>query len=89
MRFSLVNEGSNGKNVNSQTWPGTPRRPSPRHPRPPEFFSQAYACLSHRMLCCSLVDLVALIVCGLFLPVKKGTVHGKTKQGEQHGKTKK
>ena len=36
LRFSLGNEGKDGKNLNSQTWPGTPRRPSPRHPRPPE-----------------------------------------------------
>ena len=34
--FSLGNEGKDGKNLNSQTWPGTPRRHSPRHPRPPE-----------------------------------------------------
>ena len=25
------------KNLSSQTWPGSPRRPSPRHPRPPDF----------------------------------------------------
>ena len=36
LRFSLGNEGNDDKNLNSQTWPGTPRRPSPRHPRPPE-----------------------------------------------------
>ena len=30
----LGNEGKDGKNRNSQTWPGTPRRPSSRHPRP-------------------------------------------------------
>ena len=35
LRFSLGNEGKDGKNLNSQTWPGTPRRPAPRHPRPP------------------------------------------------------
>ena len=35
LRFSLGNEGNDGKNLNSQTWPGTPRRPSPRHLRPP------------------------------------------------------
>ena len=35
LRFSLGNEGKDGKNLNSQTWLGTPRRPSPRHPRPP------------------------------------------------------
>ena len=29
LRFSLENEGKDGKNLNSQTWPGTPRRPSP------------------------------------------------------------
>ena len=34
LRFSLGNEGKDGKNLNSQTWPGTPRRPSSRHPRP-------------------------------------------------------
>ena len=26
-----------GKNLSSQTWPGSPRRPSPRHPGPPDF----------------------------------------------------
>ena len=31
LRFSLGNEGKDGKNLNSQTWPGSPRRPSPRH----------------------------------------------------------
>ena len=36
LRFSLGNEGKDGKNLNSQTWPGSPRRPSPRHPRPPD-----------------------------------------------------
>ena len=34
LRFSLGNEGKDGKNLNSQTWPETPRRPSSRHPRP-------------------------------------------------------
>ena len=34
LRFSLGNEGKDRKNLNSQTWPGTPRRPSSRHPRP-------------------------------------------------------
>ena len=34
LRFSLGNAGKDGKNLNSQTWPGTPRRPSSRHPRP-------------------------------------------------------
>ena len=34
--ISLGNEGKDSKNLNSQTWPGTPRRPSPRHPRPSE-----------------------------------------------------
>ena len=34
LRFSLGNEGKDGKNLNSQTWPGTPRRPSSRHPQP-------------------------------------------------------
>ena len=32
----LGNEGKDGKNLNSQTWPGSPRRPSPRHPQPPD-----------------------------------------------------
>ena len=36
LRFAMGNEGKHGKKLNSQTWPGTPRRPSPRHPRPPE-----------------------------------------------------
>ena len=36
LRFSLGNEGKDGKNLNSQTWLGTPRPPPPRHPRPPE-----------------------------------------------------
>ena len=35
LEFSLGNEGKEGRNLNSQTWPGSPRRPSPRHPRPP------------------------------------------------------
>ena len=34
LRFSLGNEGRDGKNLNSQTWPGTTRRPSPRHLQP-------------------------------------------------------
>ena len=34
--ISLGNEGKDGKNLSSQTWPGSPRRPSPRHPRPPD-----------------------------------------------------
>ena len=36
LRFSLGNEGKDSTYLNSQTWPGTPRRPSPRHPRPSE-----------------------------------------------------
>ena len=36
LRFSLENEGKDGKNLNSQTLPESPRRPSPRHPRPPD-----------------------------------------------------
>ena len=36
LRFSLGDEGKDGKNLNSQTWPGTPRPPSSRHPRPLE-----------------------------------------------------
>ena len=36
LRFSLGNEGEDGERLNSQTWPGTPRRPSSRHPRPPD-----------------------------------------------------
>ena len=43
LRFALGNQGKDGKNLDSQSWPGTPRRPSPRHPRPPEprsFYSQ-------------------------------------------------
>ena len=32
LQFSLGNEGKDGKNLNSQTWPGTPR-----HPRPPDW----------------------------------------------------
>ena len=36
LRFSLGNKGKDSKNMNSQTWPGTPRRPSSRHPRPSE-----------------------------------------------------
>ena len=31
LRLSLGDEGKDSKNLNSQTWPGTPRRPSPRH----------------------------------------------------------
>ena len=36
LRFSLVGEGKEGKNLSSQTWPGNSRRPSPRHLRPPD-----------------------------------------------------
>ena len=36
LRFSLRNKGKSGKNLSSPTWPGSPRRPSPRHPRPPD-----------------------------------------------------
>ena len=36
MQFSLGNEGKDGRNLSSQTWLGSPRRPSPRHPRPLE-----------------------------------------------------
>ena len=36
LRFSVGNEGKDGKILSSQTWPGSPRRPSPRRPRPPE-----------------------------------------------------
>ena len=32
LRFCPGNEGKDGKNLNTQTWPGSPRRPSPRHP---------------------------------------------------------
>ena len=35
--FSPGNEGKDGKNLTSQTCPGSPRRPSPRHPRPPDW----------------------------------------------------
>ena len=35
-QFFLRNEGKDRKNLNSQTLLGTPRRPSPRHPRPPD-----------------------------------------------------
>ena len=37
-RFYLGNEGKGGKNLSSQTWPGSSRRrrSSPRYPRPPE-----------------------------------------------------
>ena len=52
-------------------------------------FSQAHSYLSHWMLCCSLVALLALILCeGLFLPMRKGAVRGKTNQGEQGGEPK-
>ena len=36
LRFSLEYEGKDGENLNSQTWPGTPRRPSSRHPQLPD-----------------------------------------------------
>ena len=42
LRYSPGNEGKDGKNLSSQTWPGTPRRPSPRHLRPPEWNSKQY-----------------------------------------------
>ena len=35
-QFSLGNEGKEGQSLSSQTWPGSPRRPSPRYPRPPD-----------------------------------------------------
>ena len=35
-QFSLGNEGKDSNNLNSQTWPGSPRRPSSRHPLPPD-----------------------------------------------------
>ena len=38
LRFSLGIQGKDGRNLNSHTWSGTPRRPSPRHPRPPEVY---------------------------------------------------
>ena len=50
LRFSLGNEGKGGKNLNSQTWPGTPRRPSPRHPRPPELTLSCHILLLHTPL---------------------------------------
>ena len=34
LRFFLGNEGNDGKNLSSQTWPGSPTRPPCRHPRP-------------------------------------------------------
>ena len=37
LQVSPGNEGKDGGNLNSQTWLGTPRRPSSRHPRPPEW----------------------------------------------------
>ena len=40
LRFSFGNEGKDGKNLNSQTWPETPKLPSPRHPRPPDMGSR-------------------------------------------------
>ena len=39
LQFNLGSEGKDGNHRSSQTWPGTPRRPSPRHPQPPEHFS--------------------------------------------------
>ena len=51
---------------------------------PRKFLSQAHSSLSIWMLCCGLVALLALILCEvLFLPMKKGTVRGKTHQDEQ------
>ena len=51
-------------------------------------FSQARSFLSHWMLCCSFVALLALILCeALLLPMKSGRVRGKTNQGEQEVKT--
>ena len=53
LRFSLGNEGKDGKNLNSQTWPGTPRRPSPRHPRPlnMEVHFPSFVCSGIRFRC--------------------------------------
>ena len=45
LRFSLGNEGKDGKNLDSQTWPG-----SPRHPRPPERRRSAGKRSSERVL---------------------------------------
>ena len=59
LRFSLEIEGKDGKNLNSQTWPGTPRRPSPRHPRPPESAS-SLAILNQVAHCSAPGDSVAL-----------------------------
>ena len=38
LRFSLGKAGKDSKNLSSQTWPGSPRRLSPRHSRPPDLF---------------------------------------------------
>ena len=38
LRFSLGDEGKEGDNLTSQTWPGSPRCPSPRHPPLPDNF---------------------------------------------------
>ena len=35
-QFSIGDEGKDGNNLSSQTSPGSPRRPSSRHPRPPD-----------------------------------------------------
>ena len=51
VRFSQGNEGGNGKNVSSQTWPESPRRPSPRHPRPPDHNSPPPHSKFHRFEC--------------------------------------
>ena len=49
---------------------------------PEESLSQAHSSLSHRMLCCSLVALLALILCEvLFLPMKKGNSPWQDKPG--------
>ena len=36
LRFPLGNEGKEGKNLSSQTWPGSSRHSAPRHLRPPD-----------------------------------------------------
>ena len=59
LRFFLGNKGKDSKNLNSQTWPGTPRRPSPRHPRPSDLWHFLKGSLLQNGFCASFSDLEA------------------------------
>ena len=56
--FSPGNEGKDGKNLSSQTWSGSPRRPSPRHPRPPD---ENEALLLFLQVCETILEIFAAV----------------------------